>query len=192
MERLNGFKKVLIVFLMILSGMFIFACRSNDTDVSNRIDSTDSSLLETKTDKTSDQKESYVPDVTETDKLTETSPPETEVVLPTPNMSATRDEINNEIAESFFNGEWESTSGMIYIFDGMSGTLVLKEKETGEVLLEGTYETFSEDFSEFRLSMTFHGETDSFIAWKYSDSGMVRLIIEETGKTYDLLSRVDS
>lgn len=181
MRILNLFKMILIIFVMISMGMFTFACVQNNTAAinSNGINSGD-----TTSDKNSVPSE--IPGVSETD----IAPSETELIIPTPDMSAARDEINTEIAESFFNGAWESSSGMIYIFDGVKGTIVLKEKATDKILLEGTYKSFSEDFSEFRLSMTFHGETDSFIAWKYEDSGSVRLIIEETGKTYDMLWRV--
>lgn len=108
---------------------------------------------------------------------------------PTPTASASQDTIHKDIAESFFHGEWESESGMIYIFDGAEGSVALKEKNTGDILLTGTYESTTEDFSEYALTMTFNGETDTFIAWKYSDTGAVRLIIEETGATYDLLWR---
>lgn len=183
MRNLRLLKSLLIVFSVISIGIFTFACVQNDTDISGSYGNTDSVL-------SSDN--SINPEGIGVDSETEESPSETEIILPTPNMSATKDEVNTEIAESFFNGEWESSSGMLYIFNGTKGTLVLKEKATGEVLLEGTYKAFSEDFSEFSLSMTFHGETDTFVAWKYSDSGSVRLIIEETGKTYDILWRVDS
>lgn len=114
----------------------------------------------------------------------------TESVLPTQTFTATPAGTHTEIAESFFNGTWKSTSGMLYIFDGKIGTITLKDVSTGEVLLEGSYRSSTEDFNEYRLSMTFHGETDSFIAWKYEDTGSVRLIIEATGVMYDLLHRV--
>ena len=114
----------------------------------------------------------------------------TESVLPTPTLTTTPEGTYTEIAESFFNGTWKSTSGMLYIFDGKSGAITLKDISTGEVLLEGSYRSSTEDFNEYRLSMTFHGETDSFIAWKYEDTGSVRLIIEATGVMYDLLHRV--
>lgn len=137
--------------------------------------------------------ESSIPtaeDVTTTAPTGTATPVDTvEEIFPTSATTPSKDEVNVEIAETFFSGEWDSSSGMLYIFDGRKGTVVLKEKSTGEVLLEGTYKTYSEDFSEYQLSMTFEGETESFIAWAYSDTGNVKLIIEETGAMYDLLWR---
>ena len=113
----------------------------------------------------------------------------TEVPVHTPITPAEKEEIIKDLAASFFHGEWESESGMLYIFDSNDSTVVLKEKKTGEVLLSGTYESSSDDYSEYELTMTFNGESDTYIAWKYSDTGAVRLIIGETGATYDLLWR---
>lgn len=185
-------KFVLTVTLIIMSGMFIFACVPQADKVNDSTQQVES-FSASATDVTSSPNET---ENSQTPELYTEVPPtdtvlETEVILPTPDTSATEEEINTEIAESFFNGKWESSSGMIYIFDGQKGVVVLKEKSTGEVLLEGTYEAYSEDFSEYKLSMTFEGETESFIAWKYSDTGNVKLIIEETGVAYDLLWRSD-
>lgn len=185
-------KFVLSVTLIIMSGIFIFACvpqADKVNDSTQQVESFSASATDV-TISPNETENSQTPElyteVPHTDTVLET-----EVILPTPDTSATKEEINTEIAESFFNGKWESSSGMIYIFDGQKGVVVLKEKSTGEVLLEGMYEAYSEDFSEYKLSMTFEGETESFIAWKYSDTGNVRLIIEETGVTYDLLWRSD-
>lgn len=135
--------------------------------------------------------ESILPSSTENiAKVTPTDAADT-TPIPTPTMIPAPENTHTEIAESFFHGTWKSTSGMLYIFDGKKREIILKDVSTGEVLLEGSYESSTEDFSEYRLSMTFHGETDSFIAWKYEDSGSVRLIIEETGVIYDLLHRVE-
>lgn len=132
--------------------------------------------------------ETYVATPAATPSSTATALP-TVTPVPTPITSAEKEEISKDIAESFFHGEWESESGMLYIFDSQSGSLTLKEKKTGEVLLNGTYESTTDDYSEYELTMTFNGESDTYIAWKYSDTGAVRLIIEETGATYDLLWR---
>jgi len=187
---LSTFKISVIILTVSVLCVLSSACVSPAEDTKADAGSSASSSLHATAEGSSEIEETLSPENTEEVSQSAT-PYVTEKPLPTPNTSATKEEINTEIAESFFDGEWESSAGMIYIFDGEKGTVILKEKSTGEMLLEGTYETSSEDFSEYRLSMTFHGETDSFIAWRYSDSGSVRLIIEETGATYDLLWRVE-
>ncbi|MBE7064667.1 MAG: hypothetical protein E7384_02490 [Ruminococcaceae bacterium] len=178
-----------VFFIVAVACATVVACTRRDRDFSGDNNYVTSSVAPVHT---SYPDESRLP--ISTKKTAEVAPTDaadvTESVSPTPTLTVIPEDIYTEIAESFFHGAWKSTSGMLYIFDGKSGTITLQDVSAGEVLLEGSYKSSTEDFSEYRLSMTFHGETDSFIAWKYEDSGSVRLITEETGVMYDLLHRV--
>ncbi len=109
----------------------------------------------------------------------------TTVATPVP----TENVFYDEIAMTFFNGTWESSSGTVYVFSEKERSIVLKDKYTGEVLLEGSYNASTSDFTQYDLSMTFHGETDEFIAWLYSDTGSVALLTKGTMKNYDNMWR---
>ncbi|MBQ8828047.1 MAG: hypothetical protein IJZ90_02765 [Clostridia bacterium] len=90
---------------------------------------------------------------------------------------------------SFFSGSWQSNSGVIYVFNSDSETVVRKDGTSGEVISSGTYDADTEDFSEYTLSVTFDGVTEEYIAWLYSDTGSVVLIDADTMERVDNIWR---
>lgn len=199
-ENCEGIKKFVICLIVTASVLTFGACSVKDSGSGENVPSdnlkdTSFSAETTPSDDSAVNGTTASADAAETLPATNDLPSETEA--PTENASGSENPVETEAANEdandpaviFFNGTWNSTSKIIYIFNAPDRTVRLIDSASGEELLSGTYDAATEDFTEYELSMTFNGDTDEFIAWEYADTGSVALITKTTKEVYDNIWR---